>query len=239
MPTFDPAELPDRVLHRDAAMLILDKPAGIAVHKGPGRGDNLEAHFTRLAFDRSEPPGLAHRLDKDTSGCLVLGRDKAALARLGKLFRNGLVEKTYWAIAAGEPRADEGRIDLPLAKRGHDRRSWWMRASPDGDPSVTLWRVLGRGDGMVLLELRPLTGRTHQLRVHCAELGHPIAGDALYGGDRARAIAAHLQLHARSIVVPVPGSRPVRAEAPVPEHMRLLVAACMPTGGDSRMDAGA
>jgi tRNA pseudouridine32 synthase / 23S rRNA pseudouridine746 synthase len=225
MPRFDPAELPARILHRDGEMLILDKPPGVAVHKGPGAGDNLEAHFDLLRFEAMGAPGLAHRLDKDTSGCLVLGRSKAALARLGRLFRDGRVTKVYWAVVAGSPPGEGGVIDAPLARRSHDKRSWWMKTDPQGDPSATEWRVLGRADGVAWLELRPRTGRTHQLRVHCAHLGCPIAGDGVYGGDAALAVARHLHLHARSVALPVPGGL-VTAMAEPPEHMRVLLAAC-------------
>lgn len=232
-------ELAQRVLYRDEGMIILDKPAGIAVHKGSGRGDNLEAHFEQLRFGAPSVPALAHRLDKDTSGCLVLGRNTAALARLGKLFRNGQVDKTYWAVITGVPTGSEGEISAPLARRSHDKRSWWMRVTapgdPDGDPSSTRWRLLGQGDGIAWLELVPLTGRTHQLRVHCQHMGCPIAGDRLYGGDRALAASRHLQLHARRVSVPVGGGAPpVVAQAPVPEHMRRLLANCgwAPTGAD-------
>jgi tRNA pseudouridine32 synthase / 23S rRNA pseudouridine746 synthase len=225
MPRFAPEELPDRVLHRDGEMIILDKPPGIAVHKGPGAGDNLEAHFGLLRFGATETPGLAHRLDKDTSGCLVLGRSREALARLGRLFRDGKVGKTYWAVVAGRIADDAGLIDAPLARRSHDRRSWWMKVDPAGDPATTDWRVLGRADGLVWLELKPRTGRTHQLRVHCAHLGAPIAGDGVYGGDASRAAARHMHLHARAVTVPSrDGAIPAVAEPP--EHMHALLTAC-------------
>jgi tRNA pseudouridine32 synthase / 23S rRNA pseudouridine746 synthase len=230
MPRFDAAALPDRVLHMDDLMLILDKPPGIAVHKGPGGGDHLEAHFEALRFGAPMVPGLAHRLDKDTSGCLVLGRSKEALARLGRMFRDGLVSKTYWAVVAGTVDGDSGIIDQPLARRSHERRSWWMKTDPAGDPAVTEWRVLGRADGLAWLELKPRTGRTHQLRVHCAHLGAPIAGDHVYGGDKALAAARHMHLHARAIALPwdaggkVGGK--VGATASPPEHMHVLLSAC-------------
>jgi tRNA pseudouridine32 synthase / 23S rRNA pseudouridine746 synthase len=207
-------------------MLIIDKPAGLPVHKGPGGGDNLEAHVHLLRFGAAELPALAHRLDKDTSGCLVLGRSRPGLARLGRLFRDGKVEKIYWAVVAGEMAAERGVVDAPLARRTDDPRSWWMKVDPAGDASRTRWRVLGRADGMTWLELAPETGRTHQLRVHCAHLGCPIAGDAIYGGDTARAVARNLHLHARAISIPgLTGGR-VTATADPPEHMRLLLAAC-------------
>ena len=146
-------------------------------------------------------PALAHRLDKDTSGCLVLGRHRKALALLGKLFKNGQIGKTYWAVVEGGPDADEGRIDMPLGKLD-ENRGWWMKPDPEGKPASTLWKVMGRAGGMTWLALEPLTGRTHQLRVHCAEMGWPILGDNVYG-SAPRAGGPPLHLHSREIVVPI------------------------------------
>ncbi len=218
--------LVSRVLYRDGDLIIIDKPAGIAVHKGRGDGPNLEALFPALSFGMARNPSLAHRLDRETSGCLILGRHRKALAHLGKLFQRGEISKTYWAVVVGNP-PDEGRIDLALARRSGDKRSWIMKASPDGDPSSTLFKVLGRGDGFAWLELTPLTGRTHQLRVHCAASGFPIAGDELYGGDRARAAARLVHLHARKIAIPRKKQEAsLCVEAPLPEHMHILFGAC-------------
>src|SRR5579864_183328 len=139
-----PDEMLARVLHRDGLMLIIDKPAGLAVHRGPKGGPCLEDYFDALRFGLPRPPALAHRLDKDTSGCLVLGRHRKALAHLGLLFKHGKVGKTYWAVVAGGPQADEGMIDLPLG-RLDATRGWWMKPDPKGLPSVTTWKVLGRG----------------------------------------------------------------------------------------------
>ncbi len=241
MPSFDPANLPARVLHRDAMMLILDKPPGIAVHKGAGYGDNLEAHFDLLRFGAGETPALAHRLDKDTSGCLVLGRNRDALARLGTLFHKGLVDKTYWAVVTGVIDADEGVIDAPLMRRSADKRSWWMKVDPAGDVSRTRWKVLGRADGIAWLELKPETGRTHQLRVHCVHINAPIAGDHVYGGDRARSAARHMHLHARQITLPLEQGRPVSATAEPPSHMHPLLIACgwQEKDGDRAIHRGA
>jgi len=218
MPALD---LSARLLHRDGLMLVIDKPAGLPVHRGPKGGDNLEDHFDSLRFGLPRAPALAHRLDKDTSGCLVLGRHRKALERLGKLFKNGRVEKTYWAVVEGEPEGDSGEIDVALSRLDADR-GWWMRADPAGLPARTSWRVLGRAEGRALLELKPHTGRTHQLRVHCQSMGWPILGDPVYGAG-----GASLHLHARRIVVPMQdGKRPVEAEAPVPAHMREAIEAC-------------
>jgi RluA family pseudouridine synthase len=220
-----PAELEARLLYRDAMMLVIDKPAGIPVHAGPKGGDNLEMFLPALRFGLPATPALAHRLDKDTSGCLALGRHRKATARLGELFASGAVEKTYLAVVVGGPPNEEGVIDAPLARKSHDRRSWWMKVADAGLPSVTHWRVLGSGGGVTALELRPQTGRTHQLRVHMAHLGCPIVGDGVYGGDRARGIDRHLHLHARALAVPLYPKKPIVAvEAPPPPHMAALLA---------------
>lgn len=217
---FTAAEIQGRILYRDAEMIVLDKPAGIAVHKGPKGGQTLDEFLPDLTFGNREIPQLAHRLDKETSGCLVLGRDRAALKRLGAMFADGRVTKTYLALCCGKPREVEGRIEIPLARRSHDKRSWWMKADPEGDPSFTRYRVVGQADGIAFLALQPETGRTHQLRVHCAEMGWPIAGDRVYGGDRAMAASRALQLHARRIVLPGPrGASPIRVTAPLPSAM--------------------
>jgi tRNA pseudouridine32 synthase / 23S rRNA pseudouridine746 synthase len=223
MPRFDPGGLAAHVLYKDEEMIIIDKPAGIPVHKGPGGGDTLEAHFDQLRFGAADMPGLAHRLDKDTSGCLVLGRSREAL---GRLFRDGRVRKTYWAVVAGSAAADAGVIDAPLARRSEDKRSWWMKVDAAGDPSLTRWQVLGRSDGLTWMALSPETGRTHQLRVHCAHIGAPIVGDAIYGGAVATGMARSLHLHARTISIPGRTGGSIMATAEPPDHMRLLLEAC-------------
>jgi tRNA pseudouridine32 synthase/23S rRNA pseudouridine746 synthase len=218
-------EMLARLLYRDGLMLVIDKPAGFAVHRGPRGGDALDAYFDALRFGLPRAPALAHRLDKDTSGCLVLGRHRKALAALGRLFKQGKVGKTYWAVVEGGPAAEEGRIDIPLSKRD-EARGWWMKADPHGLPSATTWKVMGRADGMTWLALEPLTGRTHQLRVHCAEMGFPIVGDTIYG-SAPRVGGPPLHLHARAVTVPISKNKPpVTIKAPVPQHMRELLTAC-------------
>jgi tRNA pseudouridine32 synthase / 23S rRNA pseudouridine746 synthase len=213
-------EIASRILYRDGMMIVIDKPAGIAVHRGPKGGPCLEDYFDALRFGLPRNPALIHRLDRDTSGCLVLGRHHKALETLGLLFKQSKVQKTYWAIAEGNPAGNEGIIDLPLGRRD-PRRGWWMRADPSGRPAQTFWRVLSRAENLALLELQPLTGRTHQLRVHCAEAGYPIVGDCIYG----RRGPEGLQLHARAITIPLyKNKEPVTAEAPPPAHMRDALA---------------
>jgi tRNA pseudouridine32 synthase/23S rRNA pseudouridine746 synthase len=265
-----PEEMLARLLYRDGLMLVIDKPAGFAVHRGPKGGDALDAHFDALRFGLPRAPALAHRLDKDTSGCLVLGRHRKALALLGKLFKQGKVGKIYWAVVEGSPGAEEGRIEIALSKRD-ETRGWWMKPDPHGLPSSTTWKVMGRfspppcgegsgvgvefdnaassndypppqpsptrGEGAVSargdssrqltwLALEPLTGRTHQLRVHCAEMGWPIVGDSIYG-SAPRQAGPPLHLHAREVTVPISKNKPpVKVEAPVPAHMRELLAKC-------------
>ncbi len=214
-------ELTARLLYRDGLMLVIDKPAGIAVHRGPKGGENLEDYFHALRFGLPRNPALAHRLDRDTSGCLVLGRHHKALEKLGLLFKQGKTAKTYWAIVEGNPAQDEGLIDLPL-KRLDPGRGWWMKPDPAGLPSQTSWLVLGRSGARAFLQLAPLTGRTHQLRVHCAAQGWPILGDAIYGHGGTMG----LQLHARAIAIPLYKNKDtVKVEAPPPLHMREALAA--------------
>jgi tRNA pseudouridine32 synthase / 23S rRNA pseudouridine746 synthase len=231
-----PEEMVARLLYRDALMLVIDKPAGMAVHRGPKGGASLEDHFDALRFGLPRSPALAHRLDRDTSGCLALGRHRKALAELGRLFKTGAIGKTYWAVVEGGPAEAAGRIDLPLG-RLDIARGWWMKPDPAGQPAVTQWKVLGRWSGpasganLTWLALEPLTGRTHQLRVHCAAMGWPIVGDPIYGTaprpGTPGAGATAMQLHAREIVVPLYKKRdPIRVTAPVPSHMAERLQAC-------------
>src|SRR6516225_107193 len=228
-----PEQMVSRLLYRAGLMLVIDMPEGCAVHRGPNGGESVEDHFDALRFGLPRTPALAHRLDRDTSGCLVLGRHRKALAQLGKLFRNGKIDKTYWAVVEGAPNAAAGEIALPLG-RLDDTRGWWMKHDPEGQPSVTRWKVLGRGpEKLTWLALEPLTGRTHQLRVHCAETGWPILGDAIYG-TAPRFGDIGLQLHAREIVVPLYKNRaPIRVTAPVPPHMRERLMSCGWLGEDN------
>ena len=223
-----PQELARRVLLRDANLIILDKPAGLPVHAGPKARDCIEALLPGLCFGLRQVPVPAHRLDQDTSGCLVLARHAKARSRLGRLFAAGKIEKTYWAVVVGNPPADAGLIDLKLRKIT-DPSGWRIIVDPaNGQNAVTEWRVLGRGDGLAWLELHPLTGRTHQLRVHLAAQGWPILGDPFYGKADP---AVPLQLLSRRVAVPYwEGRPPVAAEAPPPAALQGPLARCGWTG---------
>lgn len=221
-PLAQPADmLLSRLLYRDGLMLIINKPAGLPVHAGPKGGENLEDYLDALRFGLPDRPHLAHRLDRDTSGCLVLGRHRKALRRLGKLFESRQVRKTYWAIAEGALPKEKGRIEAPLAKRSTAKRGWWMKVDPDGQRSVTDYRVLDAAGGLSLVELSPRTGRTHQLRVHLAHLGCPIVGDHVYGS---RDGEKPMLLHAKKIVLPLYPAKPaIEVQAPLPAVMQEFV----------------
>lgn len=210
-------ELRARVLYRDDDIIALDKPAGLAVQGGSGQHRHLDALAEALRFDAAEPPRLVHRLDKDTSGVLLLARHGTAARRLTRAFRDGGIAKTYWAVVVGVPRPAAGEIDQPLAKAGGR-----MGADAEGRAAVTRYRTIAASDGKAAwLALTPLTGRTHQLRVHCTLLGTPIAGDRKYGGRGAPLAAAggRLQLHARELVLAHPDGGNLRLRAPLPAHM--------------------
>ncbi len=225
-----PEEIYARLLFRDGLILVLDKPAGLPVHRGPKGGENFEQDFVHLRFGLPRAPALAHRLDRDTSGCLVLGRHRKALEKLMLLFKQRKIDKLYWAVVLGGPAEEEGLIDLPLG-RLDATRGWWMKVDLLGQSAQTRWKVLGRaadaqGRPIAWLGLEPLTGRTHQLRVHCAASGFPIVGDPVYGtGPRVGGPGLHL--HARSVSVPLYKNKaPIDIRAPAPGHMLDLLQAC-------------
>jgi tRNA pseudouridine32 synthase/23S rRNA pseudouridine746 synthase len=217
----------DLLLHRDGLILIINKPPHIPVHAGPKGGENLEQYFGQLQFGLPQPPALAHRLDRDTSGCLVLGRHRKALKKMGRLFRENRVDKTYWAVLEGSLAEDMGTIDLAMAKRSKDRRSWWMKVDPDGQEAITHFKVLGRDKNMTWVEFKPETGRTHQLRVHAEAIGHPIIGDSIYGNGPKNSPVPTLHLLAREITIPLQVTKdPITVTAPAPDHMVDKLKAC-------------
>jgi tRNA pseudouridine32 synthase / 23S rRNA pseudouridine746 synthase len=206
------------LLFQDQRFIVLDKPAGLPVHAGPSGAPSVEDFFGALSR-RRDGPWLAHRLDANTAGCLVIVLRKAPLLAAQALFASGAVRKTYWAVVQGEVVGDTGIVNAKL-RRVTDLHGWRMIVDPAaGQPAVTEWKVLGRGDGLTWLALQPRTGRTHQIRVHCATLGTPILGDERYGtGD------GGLHLLARAIHLPL--DPPVDATAKPPPHMLAALSRC-------------
>ena len=198
------------VLLETPRFLVLNKPAGLAVHPGPSTQDSVE---TRLVTHPRGGPWLAHRLDADTSGCLLIARRKTALLEAQAAFQNRQVRKLYWTVVEGTPTDDEGEISAPLLRQS-DPSGWRMIVSPKGDAAITRWRDLGRAEGRSWLELELLTGRTHQARIHCASLGTSIVGDRIYGKSDANG----LHLLARSLHVALPEGD-LEAVAPPPPAM--------------------
>ncbi len=203
------------ILTRDNRFVVLDKPAGLPVHPGPRGGPSVEDAFPELSRHRTGP-WLAHRIDADTAGCLVIALRKTALLAAQAAFAAGTARKTYWAIVLGRPTTAAGRIDIPLRKHSTPD-GWRMIADPTAPPASTSWTIRGATPTHSWLELTPHTGRTHQIRAHCALIGHPIQGDPTYSQTTGR-----LCLLARSIHLPL--SPPLKATAPAPPHMRGVVA---------------
>ena len=226
VPEREARALQERVLYQDASVIVLDKPHGLPVQGGPGIARNLDAMLDALRFEAEESPRLVHRLDRDTSGVLVLARSAAGAAALARAFRGRDVEKTYWAVLVGEPTPREGRIDLALARQAGPRgeRTQAVDDPKEGTRAITDFRTLDAAKRRAAwVELKPLTGRTHQLRVHCAEaLGCPILGDGKYGGQAAHLeeLPGALHLHAHALRLPHPEGGWLEVAAPLPPHMK-------------------
>ncbi len=217
-------ELEGLLIFRDEHVLALDKPWGLPVQGGPGITRHLDGMLDALRFG-AERPRLVHRLDRDTSGVLVLGRTAAASAKLAQAFRTRHARKTYWAVVSGRPVPSEGRIDLPLVRVGGGRNGLAAPAERDDEDAasaLTDYRTLdAAGRKLAWLELQPLTGRTHQLRVHCEAIGTPILGDPKYGeGKQVEGFAERLHLLARALDLPHPAGGRLELEAGLPPHMR-------------------
>jgi tRNA pseudouridine32 synthase/23S rRNA pseudouridine746 synthase len=206
------------ILFQDQRFVVLDKPAGLPVHAGPSGGPSVEDWFPLLSR-RKDGPWLAHRLDADTAGCLVIALRRAPLLAAQAAFASGDVRKTYWAVVEGAVVGDSGTVSAPL-RRVTSIKGWHMVVDEKaGQPAITDWHVLGRTRATTWLALRPRTGRTHQIRVHCATLGTPIAGDPRYGRK-----GGGLHLLARAIHLPL--DPPVNATANPPEHMLAALEQC-------------
>ena len=203
------------ILFEDADALVIDKPAGLDVTTPRRGGPSVEATLGSLRLGFARAPTIMHRLDKDTSGCLLLARSDRAHKRLQQVFEGGLVTKTYHAVVAGLVDADSGTIDLALSKISSREAGWRIVPDPKGKAACTHWRVLDRQGERTLIEFAPETGRTHQLRVQAlAGLGLPIVGDPVYGQPS----ALGMLLHAVRLEVPRPGKDAIRATAPWPER---------------------
>ena len=218
-------DLRARVLFQDDRLIVIDKPAGLPVHAGPRGGPNLEDLLPQLAAHPKHVPMLAHRLDADTCGCLILARKRSALRKLHELFAQGRIDKTYWAVVIGVPAQSSGTVEDHL-KKISNASGWRMIVDDGGHHAVTGYKVLGQTETLTWLELKPRTGRTHQIRVHCATLGAPVLGDPIYGAP-AKDAALPLHLVARRVSIPFDDNAPpIVAEAPLPDHLRTSFAAC-------------
>jgi 23S rRNA pseudouridine955/2504/2580 synthase len=230
----DPSDVRDlqrAVIYRDDHILVINKPYGLPVQGGPGITRHLDGMLEALRFDAEHRPRLVHRLDRDTTGALLLARTPGTAGKLAALFRGRDIDKTYWAVVAGRPAPVEGRIDMPLKKVGGargERMAPAMRDDPDGQRAVTDYRTLDHAARkLAWLELKPVTGRTHQLRVHCVAIRAPILGDEKYEEpDQNMAFSAlveglssDLHLHARRLELPHPAGGTLAVEAELPPHM--------------------
>ena len=226
----DAESLRDLILHMDKSVIVLNKPSGLATQGGSGLTRHIDGMLDSLAFEKRQRPRLVHRLDRDTSGVLVVARTVPAAAALARSLQQRDARKTYWALTRGVPKKQRGTVKAALAKeagfgaRGRDERMTLADKTDEGARhAVTDYAVLARaGEEFAWVAAKPLTGRTHQIRVHLASLGAPIVGDFKYGGTAARgrgAIENRLHLHARSIDIAHPDGGRLRVTAPLPPHM--------------------
>ena len=207
-------KLSDRILFIDAEALVLDKPAGLPVDAPRRGGDSIAARIDELKCGFQRPPTAMHRLDTDTSGCLLFARTPKARAAFQQAFETRSVEKYYLAVVAGEIAEAEGMIDTPLAKVSSERAGWKMVADQHGLEATTNWRRIAVRDGSTLVEFRPLTGRTHQIRAHAREaFGKGIVGDRVYGIP-----GGPMLLHASRLVVPRERRETIDVTALLPDY---------------------
>jgi len=216
------------VIHQDKAAIVVNKPPGLATQGGTKTNEHLDRLLDGLAEEGGPRPKLVHRLDKDTSGALLVARTPRAAAAFSKSFSGRTARKVYWAIVTGVPSIDDGMIDLPLGKQpGSGGEKMHVDESESGLPSRTRYRVLDQaGNRAAWVELQPMTGRTHQLRAHMLAIGHPILGDGKYGGQDAfltGAISRKLHLHARRIRIDHPDGGRIDVTAELPDHFAATI----------------
>lgn len=240
----EPEAEPIRLLHQDEHLLVVDKPAGLIVHPGSGVRNGtlvnrlLHHHPEIASVGSPERPGIVHRLDRGTSGVLAIARTDAAYRRLSRAFAEREVGKSYLAVVYGRPDPLNGTVQLPIGR--HPAARTRMAVIPEargGRPATTRYGVLATGAGVSLLAIELLTGRTHQIRVHCKAIGHPLVGDPAYGEHRWRRLPPAVRrplrefprpaLHARKLTLPaIAGAPPVSSTAPIPGDLQALCAAC-------------
>ncbi len=212
----------DMVIYEDANAFVLAKPPGLATQGGTKTHQHVDRLLDGLADDEGRRPKLVHRLDKDTSGALLVARTARAAGHFAKAFSGRTARKVYWALVVGVPSPDDGMVDAPLAKQPGTGGEKMHVDEDEGLPARTRWRLIDRaGNRAAWLELQPLTGRTHQLRAHMAAIGHPIVGDGKYGGPEAfltGGISRKMHLHARRIRIDAPGGGTIEATADLPTH---------------------
>lgn len=211
--------LPFNILFQNNYFIIIDKPAGMPVYS------NAKNHLIRSVEDyfpllskRKDGPWLVHRLDQDTSGCLLIALRKQALIKAQSCFSQHKTSKIYWAVVQGKPITNSGVITAPLLKTTQNHQ-WKIKADPKGQTAITKWKILKGNDSYSLLELDLLTGRTHQARVHCAVLGYPIIGDSIYGNSKNT--KTPLQLLSRTLTIPLDPI--ISATAPIPDHINRYI----------------
>ncbi|MFA5964048.1 MAG: RluA family pseudouridine synthase [Sphingomonas sp.] len=212
----------DLVIHRDKQAIVINKPPGLATQGGTKTTEHVDGLLDGLTFDGESRPKLVHRLDKDTSGVLLVARTARAAGYFAKAFSSRNAEKVYWALIVGVPSIEDGMVELPIAKQPGSGGEKMHVDEKEGQTARTRYRVIERaGNQTAWVELRPFTGRTHQLRVHMAAIGHPIVGDGKYGGQAAfltGGISRKMHLHARRLRIDHPDDAPIDVTAELPTH---------------------
>ena len=220
----DAAFIHSLVIYQDKDVIVLNKPAGLAVQGGSKTERHIDGMLDALS-EGGERPRLVHRLDKETSGVLVLARTAKAAAFLAQAFQTKAARKVYWALVIGKPEKEAGKITAPLLKKSGREGKEMVSVDPDGQKAQSLYKVIDTAAGKVSwLALMPLTGRTHQLRVHCQSIGTPIFGDVKYGGKTEMApsesFSKYMHLHARALQIPLPSGKMLKITAQMPLHMK-------------------